>query len=193
MQTDIAAETPAKRNSLICPCCLQFVEDVKFLADPSTGVITNGDKEIKLTLQHFKLAKFLIDRFPLMATKEAIYDGVFMRDNGEGPDMKIIDVIVCKVRPALAEVGLVIETVWGKGYKIIEADPSEALLVKDRSIRVRAAGSMIRWTEAHDEQLLGLMRRKMKVAQAAAIMKMPYMAVERHYRKLKPMLSEASQ
>ncbi|MQY48216.1 hypothetical protein GAO09_19465 [Rhizobiales bacterium RZME27] len=185
-------EIPAKRNALICPCCLQFVEDVRFLVDPNTCQITNGDKTIKLSRQQFNLAKYLTDCFPRMATKEAIYDAVFMGENGEGPDIKIVDVIVCKIRPAMADVGLVVETVWGKGYKLVEADASEALLIKEASIRNRAAGTTRRWSDDLDNELLGLMRRKMKVAQCASILKMPYMAVERHYKKLKPLLESAA-
>lgn len=189
--TDTAEDTQANRNSMICPCCLQFVEDGGFMADAATGVIANNGKDVRLTDQQFRLAKFILDRYPLMASKEAIYDGVFMASNGEGPDIKIVDVLICKIRPALAEIGLVIETVWGKGYRIIEADPSQGLSIKDRSLRNRAPGSMTRWTPEHDETLLGLMHRKMSVTACAAIMKMPYMAVERHYRKLRPLLSEA--
>lgn len=184
----LATEVPAKRNSLICPCCLQFVEDVRFLADPNTAQITNGDKTVKLSRQQFNVAKYLIDCFPRMATKQSIYDACFMDEHGEGPEMKIIDVVICKIRPAMADVGLVVETVWGKGYKLVEADPSEALSILDRSIRHRPAGAYKRWSDDLDVQLLALMQRKMKVAQCAAVLKMPYMAVERHYKKLKPMV-----
>jgi len=187
----LAEELPAKRNSMICPCCLQFVEDAKFLTDPVNCLITNGDKTIKLTRRQFKLAKYLLDCFPLVATKDGIYDNVYMDMHGEGPNMKIMDVVICHIRPALAEVGLVIETIWGKGYKIVEANPSEALLIKDRSIRARQLGAHRRWSEEHDTQLLEMMQRKMKVSQIAAIMRMPYMTVERHFKKLAPQL-EAS-
>lgn len=181
-------EVPAKRNSLICPCCLQFVEDVRFLADPNTCQITNGDKTVKLSRQQFNIAKYLIDCFPRMATKNAIYDSVLMDAHGDGPEMKIIDVIICKIRPAMADVGLVIETVWGKGYRLVEADASQAKSIIDRSIKLRLPGSHKRWSDEMDVELLQLMRRNMKVAQCAAIMKMPYMSVERHFKKMKPLV-----
>lgn len=191
MQTDLVTREPeatAKRNALICPCCLQFVEDSILLADPVTCQITNGEKQVKLTFQQFKLAKYLIDCFPLMATKEAIYDNVFMDMHGEGPGMKIMDIIICKVRPALADVGIAIETVWGKGYRLVAVDPSQALSLKESSIRARSPGTMRRWTKDHDEQLIDLIRRKMKVAACASIMKMPYMSVERHYKRLQALV-----
>ncbi|MFJ6322290.1 MULTISPECIES: winged helix-turn-helix domain-containing protein [unclassified Rhizobium] len=188
---DNTESVPVKRNSLICPCCLQFVDDVRFLADQNTNRITNGERSVRLTTQQFKLAKYLIDTFPKIATKEAIYDAAFLDMHGEGPAMKIIDVIICKIRPVMADLGLVIETVWGKGYKLVEADASEALLIKDQSIRLRTPGSTRRWGDDLDAELLELMRRKMSVTQCASIMKMPYMAVERHFKKLKPLLEAA--
>lgn len=187
MQADVVDQeiaVPAKRNSIICPCCLQFVDDVNILVDEIGCRITNGDKTIRLRRQHFTLAKYLIDCFPRMASKGDIYSSVFLDEHGEGPDMKIIDVTICNIRPVLADVGLVIETVWGKGYKIVMADASLGNAIKDSSIRIRTPGSAQRWRPEHDAQLLDLMRRKYKVAACASIMKMPFMAVERHYKRL---------
>ncbi|KQV83267.1 helix-turn-helix domain-containing protein [Rhizobium sp. Root1220] len=191
MDADVANhefDTAAKRNSIICPCCLQFVEEGTVLADPIGCQITNGTMTVKLSRQQFNLAKYLIDRFPLMADKGDIYDAVFLNHHGEGPDIKIVDVLICKIRPALADVGLVIETVWGKGYKIVMAAPSEGNAIKDASIRLRGPGSTHRWLPEHDTQLIGLMRRKFKVAACASIMKMPYMAVERHFKRLQSLV-----
>jgi DNA-binding winged helix-turn-helix (wHTH) protein len=187
MQADVVDQkiaAPAKRNSIICPCCLQFVDDVNILVDSIGCQITNGDKTVKLSRQQFTLAKYLIDCFPRMAEKGTIYSDVFLDEHGEGPDMKIIDVMICKIRPALADVGLVVETIWGKGYKIVMADASEGNAIKDASIRIRTPGSAQRWRPEHDEQLIDLIRRKYKVAACASIMKMPFMAVERHYKRL---------
>jgi two-component system cell cycle response regulator CtrA len=45
------------------------------------------------------------------------------------PELKIIDVFICKLRKKLAAAagGLnYIETVWGRGYVLREPDPNEA-------------------------------------------------------------------
>jgi DNA-binding winged helix-turn-helix (wHTH) protein len=191
MQADVVdqeIDAPARRNSIICPCCLQFVDDVNILVDSIGCRITNGDKTVKLSRQQFNMAKYLIDCFPRMAEKGDIYSSVFLDEHGEGPDMKIIDVMICKIRPALADVGLVVETIWGKGYKIVMADASDGNAIKDASIRIRTPGSAQRWHPEHDEQLLDLIRRKYKVAACASIMKMPFMAVERHYKRLQSLV-----
>ncbi|MCL6653510.1 hypothetical protein A6R70_14555 [Agrobacterium rubi] len=181
--------SPAKRNSVICPCCLQFVEGASILVDPINGSITNGGNTIRLQPQHFKLAKYLLDCFPMTATNEGIYDSVFADIASGGPEAKIIGVIICKVRPALAEIGFAVETVWGRGYRLLEADPDESVLIKERSIRNRMPGSAQKWGMEHDVQLLELMSRNLKVSQIAAIMKMPYAAVERHAKALKEQVS----
>ena len=171
-------------NAITCPCCHQPVEDVSFLADPHTLTVTNGTFTAKLTPTAFRVARFLIDRFPSMVTKEAIYDTCFLAPNGDGPEIKIVDVYICKIRPPLAEIGLVIETVWGRGYKLVEEDATKANAIKDASIRLRELGAAHRWTPAHDEQLLELMKRRVKPTVCASIMKLPYMAVERNMKRL---------
>jgi two-component system cell cycle response regulator CtrA len=39
---------------------------------------------------------------------------------GDPPDIKIIDVVVCKTRKKLAQHGIEIKTVWGIGYEMPE-------------------------------------------------------------------------
>lgn len=47
---------------------------------------------------------------------------------GEEPDIKIIDVFVCKLRKKLAPHGIQVETVWGRGYLL----PQESRVGIDR-------------------------------------------------------------
>lgn len=171
-------------NSFSCPCCGQHVESVAVLFDPTSSTITNGNVSIRLSRQQFKLAKFMIERFPMPVTKEAMYDDCFMTIHGDGPEMKIVDVVVCKIRPPLAELGFVIETMWGTGYRLVSADPKQANAVKEASIRVRAPGSMHMWRPEYDAKLIDLIGRKMKPAAIASIMRLPYMTVERNIKRL---------
>lgn len=51
--------------------------------------------------------------------KEAIFNALYaLRGAGEVPEIKIVDVYVCKLRKKLADRGLRIETVWGWGYRM---------------------------------------------------------------------------
>ncbi len=53
-------------------------------------------------------------------TKEKIHDTLYASRPDDPPEAKIIDVLVCKMRQKVAPFGVVIGTVWGVGYRIIE-------------------------------------------------------------------------
>lgn len=56
------------------------------------------------------------------ATKSRIFDAVYaMRRGDETPEMKIVDVFVCKLRRKLWPYDIEIETVWGWGYRMSQA------------------------------------------------------------------------
>jgi DNA-binding winged helix-turn-helix (wHTH) protein len=172
------------RNSILCPCCHQPVEGAKFLADPITGMITNGSRSVRLTSQQMRLARHLFDVFPNMSTNERIYDQVFLDDNGQGPEINIIKVRISQLRPMLAQIGLAIQTVWGQGYKVVEAEPGMANSIKDESIRTRAKGVMHRWSDDDEQRLIGMMEQKISATVCATLMKLPYAAVTRAYKRL---------
>lgn len=71
-----------------------------------------------LTPQEGRVLAFLHGRPE--ARKEVIYTACFERDNGDGPDIKILDVVVCRIRAKLAPIGLPggIDTQWGIGYSM---------------------------------------------------------------------------
>jgi DNA-binding response OmpR family regulator len=53
-----------------------------------------------------------------MATKEMLFSGLYALRSDDPPEQKIIDVLICKVRKKVAPYGIVIETVWGRGYAL---------------------------------------------------------------------------
>jgi two-component system cell cycle response regulator CtrA len=73
---------------------------------------------VQLTAREFDCLAFLARRRGVTLTKEMFLAHLYAgRDE---PEMKIIDVFICKVRRKLADAGAagVIETVWGRGYRI---------------------------------------------------------------------------
>lgn len=73
---------------------------------------------VPLTAREFDCLAFLARRRGVTLTKEMFLAHLYAgRDE---PEMKIIDVFICKIRRKLAEAGApgVIETVWGRGYRI---------------------------------------------------------------------------
>ena len=71
-----------------------------------------------------------------VATKEmlltALYSG---RPDGEEPQIKIIDVFICKARKKLKAFGIEIETIWGRGYRLTPEMKARTLAI----IQQRAA------------------------------------------------------
>lgn len=53
-----------------------------------------------------------------IVTKAAIHAVLYGDRADIGPVEKIIDVLVCKIRPKVEPHGIIIETVWGHGYKL---------------------------------------------------------------------------
>ena len=75
---------------------------------------------VRIPAQPFQLLLFLARRGGDFARKEAIYTAVFEPLDRDGPDPKIVDVQVCKLRTLLATVGAggIVRTEWGKGYSL---------------------------------------------------------------------------
>jgi two-component system cell cycle response regulator CtrA len=80
--------------------------------------VTANGTAVALTGKEFELLRVLVLRKNLVLTKEAILDQLY--GGLDEPEVKIIDVFVCKIRKKLARAGLdsVIGTVWGRGYTI---------------------------------------------------------------------------
>jgi two-component system cell cycle response regulator CtrA len=53
-----------------------------------------------------------------VATKEQIMHALYAERIDREPEMKILDVLVCKMRKKLAPHGINIVTVWGIGYSL---------------------------------------------------------------------------
>lgn len=74
-----------------------------------------------LTVKESEVVAALLNA-PGALKKGVMYDLVFQHDNGDGPYIKIVDVVVCKVRKKAREgcwPGSIV-TVWGTGYRLDE-------------------------------------------------------------------------
>lgn len=77
-----------------------------------------GDLPVPLTAKEYACLEFLVARRGSTVTKEMFLAHLYGGHNE--PEMKIIDVFVCKLRRKLKDAGVpgLIETVWGRGYTI---------------------------------------------------------------------------
>jgi two-component system cell cycle response regulator CtrA len=91
-------------------------------------VVANG-KFAVLTGYEMLLLQRLAEIFPRVLTKEAAMEWLYQFIPDREPEIKIIDVYVCKVRKKLDPIGVRIDTVWGKGYAL--AVTSKPLIVSE--------------------------------------------------------------
>lgn len=173
----------ASRNHVVvCPACGAEHAGIDFILVPEENTVATVHGQARMTPQEFAFARLLIERAPAMVSKSHAYETVFLDESGNGPEIKILDIVICRIRKSLATIGLEVRTEWGKGWRITwlghdgPTDPSEVM----RGPR----GPQPRWTSALDSQLSELVGRGYKAPQIAAIMKKPYGAVERAIRRL---------
>ena len=83
--------------------------------------VTVGDNAVHLTGKEYQMLELLSLRKGTTLTKEMFLNHLY--GGMDEPDLKIIDVFICKLRKKLAEATEgenYIETVWGRGYVLRE-------------------------------------------------------------------------
>ncbi len=82
--------------------------------------VTVTGRPVHLTGKEYAILELLVLRKGMVLTKEAFLNHLY--GGMDEPEMKIIDVFVCKLRKKLAQAGAgsPIGTVWGRGYMIRE-------------------------------------------------------------------------
>ncbi len=82
----------------------------------NSHAVTVNNQPVHLTGKEFAILELLVLRKGIAQTKETFLNHLY--GGRDEPDIKIIDVFICKLRKKLqtAGVGSLISTVWGKGY-----------------------------------------------------------------------------
>ena len=87
--------------------------------------VTVSGTQVHLTGKEYAILELLVLRKGMVLTKEAFLNHLY--GGMDEPEMKIIDVFICKLRKKLAQAGAgsLIGTVWGRGYMLREPVPAE--------------------------------------------------------------------
>jgi len=95
--------------------------------------VSIGSQIIHLTGKEYAILELLVLRKGMVLTKEAFLNHLY--GGMDEPEMKIIDVFICKLRKKLAFAGAanLIGTVWGRGYMIRE--PGGEITVPPRTAK----------------------------------------------------------
>lgn len=91
-------------------------ERVRQLEDVLVPVDVVVPIEWRLTSSEARLFAFLTTRE--IATKPAIMQALYSDRPDDDPEIKIVDVFICKLRRKIQRYGVEITTVWGRGYSL---------------------------------------------------------------------------
>ena len=99
--------------------------DIEVNLDSKTVAVNSV--RVHLTSKEYQMLELLSLRKGMMLTKEMFLNNLYSGMNE--PEIKIIDVFICKLRKKLANASYgkdYIETVWGRGYRLREPAEVEA-------------------------------------------------------------------
>jgi two-component system cell cycle response regulator CtrA len=91
------------------------------ILDMDSNIVTVNGATVHLTEKEYRILELLFLRGGSIVAKESFLNHLY--GGNDEPDIKIIDVFVCKLRRklSLAGAGEVITTVWGRGYIVRDA------------------------------------------------------------------------
>jgi DNA-binding response OmpR family regulator len=107
-----------------------------------TRIVEVDGTRVHVTNKEYAILELLVLRRGTVLNKEMFLDHLY--SSVDEPDIKIIDVFVCKLRRKLADAGggtNYIDTVWGRGYMLKEYDEQETLLHHFQGEVIESSGS----------------------------------------------------
>jgi two-component system cell cycle response regulator CtrA len=112
--------------------------------DQARQAVSVDGRPVRITRREFDVLETLMLRRGVLLTKEHFMSRLYGAE--DGPDQRILDVFVCKLRRKLAAAGAaeIVRTVWGRGYVVEE--PTAAAIA---GARARFAAGQPRQRRAH--------------------------------------------
>jgi two-component system cell cycle response regulator CtrA len=142
----VADEASPATGSSSAPNCPWTIRTGDLVVDLNTRVVTADAKPVRLTGKEYSILELLSLHKGTTVTKEMFLNHLY--GGMDEPEIKIIDVFVCKLRKKLAHPAggkHYIETVWGRGYALRDPAPMAAARVavgaEDYDARNSEAGS----------------------------------------------------
>lgn len=104
--------------------------DALLKANLTTRTVFINGRTPNLTPSEQGLLLYMASNPGRILSKDALHDTLYSLKSDNPPEIKIIDVFICKIRTALGEMHpdaeKIIETVWGRGYRLTQESTSKA-------------------------------------------------------------------
>lgn len=108
-----------------CPCCGQAIpENTSFRFDDAGFVVVDG-RFARLSEQEAEILGQLHSAQGRTVSRETLHNGLY-QVHADETEMKIVDVLICKIRRKLKPLDLNIQTVWGRGYRFLPTTGGKA-------------------------------------------------------------------
>lgn len=176
----------SKAGDARCPVCERDVDEAAIHLDEGRGIATRGGTLVRLTPAHLSLLNILLARMPSTVSKVGLYTqytGANLREYEPAP--KIIDVQICKLRKAIAPLGLAILTRWGTGYALEAVEGSEAAVASLQARAFATSRSCRLKADRADRITIGQLRRAgFSEIQIAYKLRLTYRAVREALNEL---------
>jgi DNA-binding response OmpR family regulator len=101
-----------------CPLCGTAGIRLPMSLLPERGMVVANGKFAIVTGHEALLLQRLAEVFPRVLSKESLLEWMYQINPDKEPELKIIDVYVCKLRKKISPLGVRIDTLWGKGYAL---------------------------------------------------------------------------
>jgi len=101
-----------------CPTCGQSLPISVQAIDEEARVIVSNGRFAALTESEFAIFHLLYSAHGRLKTKEQLLHAIATHSD-DAPEIKIIDVYICKIRKKLKGLGFSIDVVWGDGYRLL--------------------------------------------------------------------------
>ena len=120
LMASVFAATRRARGVALDVVVERAVGDATFSMNMTTGAVLVDGIRLHLTGRERTMLSMLVSRAGRICSKEQVMTYVYSAGADEEPEIKIVDVFICKLRHKLNEAhpgaGKLIETVWGRGY-----------------------------------------------------------------------------
>ncbi len=110
----------------ICPCCGNAIApNADLRIDTEAGIVISRGQFVALTRNEAQILELLQQGKGRTVSRESLLENLYLTSADE-PDIKIIDVFVCKLRKKLKGMGVAVQTDWGRGYRLSVAINGDA-------------------------------------------------------------------